>query len=200
MNSIMNKIKKAVRTINMNLNKLGDEANTIVFVTTNSLIAQCTIIANLAIMFGQSDESTVILDLDLEHDYFFKTFQIKNTKGVMDFINGTVRDIEQITNSTAGQNVSVIVPGTVNDQSSDFLLGDQKLVKLIRILSEKYQHVLINTTKYKKGDSYGVVFDVVNNAILVERTKDTPKKDVSHLIRMFRHQKAKILGYVVASR
>jgi len=192
----MNNIKIGVRKINTGIIATKKKENIITFISAGSTRNQQTIIVNMALMYGQMGEKTVIIDSDFRNDSLIETFGLKDKKGLSDYLNDRSIDIDSITNKISGQNMSVIVPGTLDISETKYLIGDPKFEFLINQLSMSYNKILINTPSFERVDTFGNYMSTSDGIILITDSTVTSKKKIYKIIKTLRKKDAALLGYV----
>ncbi|MBS0953582.1 hypothetical protein [Lactiplantibacillus plantarum] len=196
----MNNIKKTIRQINAQLPDEDNSSKVIGFVTPGSRSAQQTIVANLAIMYGQAGDATLIIDTDFGSTVFSETFNLNNKIGVSDFLNNRSVNVENIISQIPSQNVSLISSGTLKKNETSYLLGDPRFNVLVNELIDKYDKILINTSVMTKYDSIANELKMVDGVILVVNSEETKKKQMFKLMQSLHKQQVKVLGYINAKR
>ncbi|VDG32738.1 Putative tyrosine-protein kinase YveL [Lactobacillus plantarum] [Lactiplantibacillus mudanjiangensis] len=195
----MNAIKEAIRRINIGLE--GESVTKVItFATPNNVMAQCTVIANLAIMYGQAKEKTIIVDTDFGHNSFSEAFKLNTQQGLADFLNNENMKNQSVIHEVPGQNVSIITPGSIEEGEAEFLIGDPKFKHLIMDLSKQYDHVFINSAQFTTKSQNSNLFGVSDGTIIVSELNKTAKKDIFRMIKFFKNEQIEILGYVNAKR
>jgi len=192
----MNNIKNGIRKINAGILKKQEKENVITFISVGSTRAQQIIIVNMALMYGQANEKTVIIDSDFGSDSLVETFGLKDKKGLSDYLNDRSIDLDSITNEISGQNTSVIAPGTLDVSETKYLIGDPRFKLLINELSLNYGKILINTPAFERIDTLSNYIFVSDGIILITDSKATSKKKVYKTIKTLRMNDATLLGYV----
>lgn len=195
----MNAIKKLIRRVNVEISK--DEDNKVVsFLTLNGTIPQYTLIANLALMYGRAGERTVIIDTDFKNNAFVETFGLKNKIGLSNYLEKKNNALDDVLFDIQGQDVSIISAGSLNLEDDQYLLGEPRFYDLIKKLSLKYDHVLINTAAVRRYDDISGIVNESNAVILTTVINLDRKIKVGKLIGKLKKDKVKILGYLNAER
>ncbi|MCG0678677.1 putative tyrosine-protein kinase YveL [Lactiplantibacillus plantarum] len=192
----MDDIKQAIRKINTQLLDQKQKIDSLVFLTTNKNATQPTIIANLAIMYAQSKKKTIIVDTDFSTDRFSGAFNFQDRSGLTDYLEQDISYTEIIKN-VPGIDLSVILPGSVQDDTSA-LLDDPKFNKLVDTLKTQYELVIVNTPQFKEMSPLRNIFHVSKNIVLVIDKDQTSKRALFSMVKSCLKVDGNILGYISA--
>ncbi|WEE36913.1 hypothetical protein [Lactiplantibacillus paraplantarum] len=192
----MNNIKKAIRQIHAAMATLSGDDKVVTFVSTADSIAQQTIIANMAMMYEAAQERVLVLDMDFGNKRLQKAFKLKNEFGLSDYLDGGTSKMDNLINSIAGKQIGVITPGSLQSENVKFLIGDPKFDMLMKQLTGKYDHVLINTPSFKKIDLLDSIIQVSDGMVMIEQAGAVSKRDIRKTIQLLRQHSAPLLGYI----
>lgn len=197
----MNNIKDVIRRINVNLSNEKNGVETITFLTPDSMASQHLIIANLAMMYGQSGERVLIVDTDFSREVFPRAFKLKHVeKGLSDYLNTKMVSIKSIKNSVENQNIDIISSGTLTSEETEYLIEDPNFKILMENEKKQYDKIFINTRAFNRKLSLDSILNESDGVILVESLSQTPKKKMYRLIETLKKRQIKIIGYVNAGR
>ncbi len=175
----MNSIKEAIRHINMGLTQ-SENRQIVTFFTLDGEIAQQTLIVNLAVMYGKVGEKTIILDTEFGNGLFSNVFNLKPGKGLSDYLDDYTLTDNDIIQEVTGHNVGVITSGSENGEH--YQTGDPRFSRLIKSLTNKYDHVFINTPSYQDSGEFSSLLTVSDGVIIVSALKVTKKSKMYHLV------------------
>jgi len=196
----VNNIKETIRQINGSISSLKERKGVIAFTSLSSSLAQRTVVANLAIMYGRASLKTIILDTDFNQNSFPEAFHISNSLGLSNYLNDSNINIFKIINNLPNQNMAVISSGTVKSTETSYLVNDPKFGSLIDNLSKEYDLILINGAPVKSYDEAQNVYKNSDGVVIISENGRTPKKALFKLFRHLRNDKIRILGYINAER
>jgi len=192
----MNKIKEAIRQINIGISNSNTPINVLAYISDDNTNAQQTILANMAIMYGHAEENTVIVDTDFSSAVLSSTFGLTSGYGLSDYLENKSISESQIINKINGQKVSVITSGKIEEGDTDYLIGDPRFNFLINYLVERFDKVLVNTPLFEKIDSMDNLVKVSDGFVLVTTPDILKKKQLYHVMKELKANHAKILGYI----
>lgn len=194
----MNDIKENIRRINGEI--YGRKC--ITFLRAGHSIAQQTLIVNLAIMYSQANERTVIVDTDFSKSSFAKVFSIKPRNDLLSYMNESGLSAQDILNKVPSQEIDVIVANRVGEsrRKERFLTSDPKFHKLLKSLILQFDHVLINAPYYDDFDEVKGTLKFSDGVVLVLDLGQVKKRRLISMVSEVKKSKVEILGYVSATR
>ncbi|MPQ37617.1 AAA family ATPase [Lactobacillus plantarum] len=194
----MNDIKENIRRINSEI--YGRKCVT--FLRAGHSIAQQTLIVNLAIMYAQANEKTVIVDTDFSKSSFAKVFGVKPKNDLLGYMNEGGVDTTDILNKVPSQKVEIIVANRNGDSErrERFLTSDPKFHKLLESLLLQFDHVLINAPYYDNFDEVKGTLKFSDGVVLVLDIGQVKKRKLISMVNEIKQSKVEILGYVSAIR
>lgn len=193
---MMNNIKESIRQINTNLMSTKKRSNVVAFMSIGNLQPQRTVVANMAVMYGQAKKKTLIIDTDFSENIFLDTFKLESKVGLLDYLEKQNIDMQEIIVKIPGQNVSIIPSGSDEKNNTEFLIGDPKFDVLLNRSIQDFDCVLINTNMDEKYDNIGNIAQGIDGIILVIDSNRTKKRALYRLIHSIRKRGVNILGYV----
>ena len=98
---------------------------------------------NIASVFALSERKTVLVGLDLRKPKIFEDFDIKNNKGVVNYLinDATIGEIVQ---STKIEHLDIITSGPIPPNPSELLMKDS-MDRFISELKESYDYVILDS-------------------------------------------------------
>lgn len=197
---MVNSIRESIQQINMRMGNAREGSQILTFVTTGSdTVSENTIVANLAMMYGNSEKKVVIVDADFSKEIFPSVFKQKSLAGLSDYLMGEKISIKDVVNHY-GQNIAFVSSGKVVMENTRYLLGEPKLKKLFEELLEQYDLILVNTDVFKNYSTLQPLLDITQQILLVFELAFTKKKQLKKMIDDMGDNKQKILGYINAQR
>ena len=176
----MNDIKENIRRLNSEI--YGRKCVT--FLRAGHSIAQQTLIVNLAIMYAQANEKTVIVDTDFSKSSFAKVFGIEPQNDLLGYMNEGGMDTGDILNKVPSQKVEIIVANRNGDSKrrERFLTSDPKFHKLLESLLLQFDHVLINAPYYDDFDEVKGTLKFSDGVVLVLDIGQVKKRKLISMI------------------
>lgn len=153
------------------------------------------IAANLAIVFSQLGERTLLIDADLRTPRQHRLFRLGHRAGLSDMLTGLV-GAEAVICIDALPNFSVLPAGTLppNPQA---LLGQQNFPKLLHSLGQDFALMIINTPAASTfGDAHTVAVRA-GAALIVARQDKSSMPQLAQLTRNLREYGVTLVGSVL---
>lgn len=154
-----------------------------------------TVAANLAVTFSEAEKSVLIIDLDLRRPTQHKIFGENKEPGLTDSLFETVK-ISDITKTTIAPNVDLITVGKKTPEPAS-VLDSKRLKQFIDKLSERYDHIILDTAPYGIISDSASLLRLVDGIVVVSRFNVTTKRELSFTLQGLGHLNADVLGIVL---
>lgn len=151
-----------------------------------------TIAANLAITFSEAEKSVLIIDLDLRRPTQHKIFGENREPGLTDILFESI-SLSSVIRSTIAPNVDLLTVGKKTPEPAS-VLDSKRLKQLIDKLSDKYDHIILDTAPYGIIADSASLLRLVDGLIVVSRFNVTTKRELAFTLEGLRHLNADILG------
>ncbi|HSI22016.1 MAG TPA: chain length determinant protein tyrosine kinase EpsG [Methylophilaceae bacterium] len=135
--------------------------------------------ANLAIVFSQLGEHTLLIDANLRRPTQHALFNLRETRGLSDVLIGRA-SIEVIREIDAISNLSVLGAGTIPPNPQE-LLNRKSFTELINIVRDIYDVVIVDTAPAIAAADAQMVAARCRGALLVSRLNETPMSDIANV-------------------
>jgi protein-tyrosine kinase len=135
--------------------------------------------ANLAIVFSQLGEHTLLIDANLRRPTQHALFNLRETRGLSDVLIGRA-SIEVIREIDAISNLSVLGAGTIPPNPQE-LLNRKSFTELMNIVQDIYDVVIVDTAPAIAAADAQVVAARCRGALLVSRLNETPMSDIANV-------------------
>lgn len=188
---------EAFRNIRTNLQFLPkNEKNNIIAITSSvSGEGKTTIASKLADVLGQAGKKVMVIDLDLRKANVHLEFNVPNKVGMSNYLIGQ-NSLEEVTQVTKVENVSVITTGPLPPNPSELLLGDN-MKELIKLLEEKYDYVILDTPPVGLVTDAAILMNYADISFMVVRADYTRKEFVKNLDRMAKEYHNNHVGMIL---
>jgi capsular exopolysaccharide synthesis family protein len=127
---------------------------------------------NLAMSLTGADYKTLLIDLDLQQSKLSTEFAVNAKPGMSDYLTNGKSNIVQRTHI---EKLDIITAGTPLQNPSD-LLNNQSLEKLINLLRERYDFIIVDTPPVGIIADYLTISKIIDYTIIIIRN-DYSKKD-----------------------
>lgn len=145
------------------------------------------IAANLAVLFAQLGQNTLLIDADMRNPSQHKLFRLMNRSGLSDLLVKRV-DLEVIQKIPKINNLSLLVSGTIPPNPLE-LLGHLRFEQLMNTLKKQYDVIIVDTSAMLESSQAQVMSAVTKGALLVVNKNKAKVEDVE-----FAKQKVLVAG------
>lgn len=151
--------------------------------------------ANLAVVFSQLGERTLLIDADLRNPRQHVLFGLANRVGLAQMITGRA-DEAAIERVPAFMDFSVITAGSAPPNPQE-LLSRTSFANLLASLSGRYDVIIVDTPAADEGADAQMVAVRTGAALLVARQNGTYLGDLQDLSDSLHHATAAVVGVVL---
>ena len=135
---------------------------------------------NLSYSLAQSGKKVILLDMDFRKPNTSKTFNLKNHKGIIDYLKEVATLEELVVTSELDPNLDILPAGTQGGDHTQLLLNG-KLELLFEKLSESYDYIIMDSAPLGLVSDANLLAEFSEVTLLVVRHDFTPKKIVERL-------------------
>lgn len=153
------------------------------------------IAANLAIVFSQLGERTLLIDADLRAPRQHKIFSLGHKAGLSDMLVG-LAGADAVTAIGALPNLSVLSAGTIPPNPQE-LLGRQNFAKLLQSLGHDFDVMIIDTPAASVCADAQTVAARAGAALIVARQDKSSMPQLARLTRSLRDFGVTLVGSVL---
>ncbi|WP_297572286.1 chain length determinant protein tyrosine kinase EpsG [uncultured Deefgea sp.] len=157
----------------------------------------CDILAaNLAIVFSQLGEHTLLVDANLRNAVQHQLFAVENRKGLSDILVGR-SGIEAVQRISEFRDLSILTAGTTAPNPQELLSRDV-FSNIVAELAQAYDVVIYCTSALKDAADAQLVASRVKGTILVASRNKTPVKGLEAAKSQLQSANATLLGCVLS--
>lgn len=167
----------------------------IVITSPNPLEGKTTTLINTAITLSQMGARVVIIDADMRKPRVHKVFDKGNGQGLSNFLSGSTK-LWTVIKKTDIQNLYYIPAGSIPPNPTD-LLGSNIFRDMIQVLSERFDHIVIDAPPVLGFADAIVLSSMVDGVILVVLGGRTQKVALQRAKEALQQGNGKILGVVI---
>lgn len=186
---------KKLRT-NLLFAAAGAECPVIAITSTFQETGKSIIIANLAISFAQLEKKVLVIDCDLRKPTQHRIFGIENNSGLSNLLAGMSNQEISIKKLKEYDNLSLITSGNIPPNPAE-LLASESMKKLLNVLRQKYDIILIDLPPISIVTDAAVVANIVDGYLFAVRLEHDDTRAVQEAIRALEQTDGKILGFVI---
>ena len=164
----------------------GERMKTTLVTSAQPKEGKTFIASNLAIVFSQAGEKTLLIDSDLRKGSLHRVYGVDGgaDKGLSDFLMGEATTAEVVYN-TAVPNLSLLPSGSHVINAGDLLMAD-RIKDMMTTLKEKYQHIVVDLPPVLKYLDAVLWEEHADGLLLVIRAKHTVLADITKVHSAFK--------------
>jgi len=168
------------------------------FVVTSSIPMEgkTTVAVNLATVFAQSNERTILIDTDLRRPSLDTIFNADRTNGISDILTSDKEDIKPYIRKTNIPGLDLLTTGELPLNPSE-LIGSHRMEKLITKLSLMYDRIIFDTPPVLAATDAVVLSSKVHSTLLVVRAGLTHSQAALRSKQLLQSVRASIMGVVL---
>ncbi len=177
------------------LHWLTPKRRTVAIVSPHARDGRSYLAANLAVMFAQLGEKTLLVDADLRAPRQHRIFGLANRRGLAHVLNGGF-GIECAEPVQYFDNLSVLAAGTAPPNPLE-LLSRQELAALLAEAARRYRVVILDTAAAERGADSMVVAARAGGALLLARENHTRGPELQRLHAAVSSCSTRVVGTVL---
>jgi capsular exopolysaccharide synthesis family protein len=144
----------------------GHPPKTILVTSAQPGEGKTTTAVNTAIMLAQTGANVLVVDCDLRRPSVHAHFGLPNSSGLTNFLAGDTELVEVLQASDKLSNLSVLTSGAVPPNPAE-LLGSSEMVKLLKLLSENFTHIILDSPPVISFTDAVILSTLVDGVMLV---------------------------------
>jgi capsular exopolysaccharide synthesis family protein len=190
-------IAESFRLLRSRMQFLTKEAVSPVILVTSSMPGEGKTFTaiNLASVYSLLGKQTILLGFDLRKPKIYKDFGLSNEKGISTWLIGQDK-LEDVIQKTAFDNLSIISAGPTPPNPSE-LTALEKTSELIRILKEKYDYIIIDSSPIGLVSDTFHLASMADSCLLVVRPGYTMKDMLERTLNEISVNRTKGVSYVI---
>lgn len=188
---------EAFRSLRTNIQFLNfeDRIKTILITSPTSGDGKTTVSANLASTLAFSNRRVLLLDCDLRHPNLHKVFDLDNLVGLSSLLIDS-NNLAETIQKTELPELSVITSGPVPPNPSE-LLGSGKMAKLIEVLEQRFDFIIIDTPPVCMVTDAAVMASKADGVLLISSFNATTFEAARDSRKILDKLQSRLLGVVV---
>jgi capsular exopolysaccharide synthesis family protein len=148
------------------LSSAGKPPQRILITSSQPAEGKTTTGINTAFMLSQTGASVLMIDCDLRRPRLHAQFELPNTKGLTTWLSGERNLDDLIQSCDKAPNLKVLTSGPVPPNPAE-LIGSEEMRKLLNILSEQFNHIIIDSPPAISFTDASILSTMVDGVILV---------------------------------
>src|SRR5437867_4001152 len=155
---------RALRT-GLLLSAAGNPPKTILVTSVRMEEGKTTTATNTAIALAQLGASVLLIDCDLRKPSLHDVFGTSRTSGLSTYLARNI-EIDEVTQDLTGENLRMISSGPIPPNPAE-LLSSERMKRLLAQLSERYDHIVLDSPPLGSVTDAVILSTMVNGVILV---------------------------------
>jgi capsular exopolysaccharide synthesis family protein len=182
-------IGESFRSLRVNLQylTLGKNANVIGITSSRESEGKTYCSVNLAAAMAHSGRKTILVDTDMRKPQVASYFQIKNKKGLSNFLIGDC-DVKDIIHNTDNKGFDVIVSGPIPPNPID-LIGHPRMEELMNTLKQNYNTIILDSPPMGYVSEYIILMKYTDANIYIVRSDYTHRNSLSKINKLYERKK-----------
>lgn len=152
---------------------------------------------NLATVFAQAKEKTILVDADMRKGRVHKVFKSDNKKGLSSALAG-VYGLDEVIRNTEVEGLDLITCGPYAPNPAE-LLNSKLLVEIFEELSKRYDRIIVDSPPVLTVSDSLILSNMLDGIVYVIRAKHTQIKFIRESKRRMVDTRSKIIGAVLNS-
>jgi len=196
-------ISEVFRTLRTNIQFMNVDGKLKSLLVTSTVPGEgkSWISSNLAIAFAQAGKRVLLVDADMRKGRQHEIFDLKNTKGLSNYLIMTTKEssldsIGEYIQNTIVDNLYVMTAGIIPPNPSE-LLTSQKMADLIKYLEKVFDFIIFDGTPSTIVTDAIILSKFVNSTIIVAGHKITKTDDLKQVKKNIINVGGKIAGVVL---
>ena len=148
------------------LSSAGQPPRTILVTSSQPSEGKTTTAVNIAVMLAQTGARVLLMDCDLRRPRVHTHFQLPNARGVTNYLSGEAQIDLLVQEYEKFPNLKIITSGPVPPNAAE-LLGSKEMERLLHLLSEDFQHIVIDSPPAISFTDASILSTMVNGVMLV---------------------------------
>lgn len=177
------------------LSAAGNPPKIILFTSGQPGEGKTTTAINTAISLSQLGSSVLLIDADLRRPTVHRVFKMGQSQGLSTFLSRQV-EIDPLIHKLWVPNLSVLPCGPIPPNPAE-LISSERMKVLLKILSEKYDHILIDSPPLINVTDPVILSTIVDGTILVVQAGRSTRDIVRRARQELASVGAKIFGVVL---
>jgi len=173
---------------------LNDAHKTLALLSPGRSEGRSYMAANLAIVFSQLGERTLLIDADLRQPQQHVLFRLQNDYGLSNVLAGRT-DLTAVTRIAGFRDLSVLPAGTVPPNPVELI--SRGLKNCLHQLQSQFDVILIDTPSAEQGIDAQIITSLCSGSLLVARQHKTRLNDLQQLKEALQETGTQCLGVVL---
>ena len=136
--------------------------------------------ANLAVTLAMTGKKVALLDFDLNHPTLHHKFNIKQSIGISEYLEGSVSEDDIIQPSVVNENLSLLLTGKLPPDPAELILNG-KVEILFQYLDKIFDYIIVDVPPVGPVSDAYILAPICDATLFVIRHAYTPKVFVERI-------------------
>jgi tyrosine-protein kinase Etk/Wzc len=138
------------------------------------------IASNLAITLAMSGKKVALLDFDLNNPSIHRKFDMKQTVGITEYLQGKISARDTIISSTEYANLSILLTGSLPEDPAELIMNG-KAEELMDYLAAEFDYIILDVPPVGPVSDAYILAPLCDATLFVVRHRYTPKAFVERI-------------------
>ncbi len=186
---------KALRT-NIMLSMTGMGCKVVQVTSSQESEGKSTTALNLALVLAENSSRVLLMDCDLRAATAAQKLKALPRPGLSNYLAHTEKGQEEATIQQLACGIDLLPAGDLPPNPSE-MLGSQEMAKLITLLRERYDYIILDTPPVNIVTDAMVLSRLTDGIVVVARADVANKEAVRRALRSFHSAGVRVLGVVL---
>jgi capsular exopolysaccharide synthesis family protein len=193
-------ISESYRLLSTNLqhSSLDRDVKIILVTSASPGEGKTTIVANLAVTYGQENKKVLLIDANLRKPMLHELFLNRNTIGLTNILNNMIQLDDEVM-QVISENLSLIPSGPIPANPSG-LFASSSLIKLLEEVKNNFDVILIDCPSVLSLADVPMLAAKCDGVLMVIDSKKGKKRLVKKAMSKLRHVHANVIGAVINNK
>lgn len=189
-------ISEAYRSIRTNLqfSDIDHNLKLIVFTSAGPGEGKSTTVENLAIVMGQDNKKTLLIDCDLRKPVVHRRFGLPN-KGLTNCLAGNL-DLHQVIQQSEFPNVDVVTAGPIPPNPAE-LLSSSRMMTLLNEVRDDYDYIFLDMPPVLIVTDAAIMANKADGVVMIVSSGEVSPEEAKDAKALLVQAKANILGVIL---
>ncbi|MDR1567524.1 MAG: CpsD/CapB family tyrosine-protein kinase [Streptococcaceae bacterium] len=190
-------VSEQYRTIRTNIqfsSSADDPIKTLVITSSGPGEGKSTCAANIALVFAQAGQRTLLVDADMRKPTVFRTFNLTNEKGLSTILS-TPKTLSEVVQQTEIEHLSIVTSGPMPPNPSE-ILSSNRMTQVIKEMRGQFDIVIFDTPPIVAVTDAQILSSSADGTLLVVRENVSKKEDLLKAKDLLDFVQARVLGAI----
>ena len=185
---------EALRSLRTSLHfAMLESTNNVIMLTGPApSLGKSFVTVNLAAVLAMADKRVLVIDADLRKGHLHRYVGAAANPGISDYVVGNA-DLNSVIHPSPVAGLDIIFRGTIPPNPSELLLHE-RFTELIKILSVKYDYVLIDTPPVLAVTDASIVGRLAGCTLVLLKSAEHPLREIDEMLKRLASAGVRVKG------